>query len=161
MINTLKHQIVFLILLAVFLFTPTLAFAGSSGPAPLPGTSSNPNTQQGSSNTTGTAPISTKFDELNTAINLKGTLGGANSIGALISNLGVINLLFFFVGVVFMGSLIAAGAGFITSSGSPEGISKANQRMINSLMGLAITFGAFVIVKIVLAVVGASDINIF
>lgn len=84
-----------------------------------------------------------------------------NTIGGIISGLGLINIGFFLVGVIFMGSLIAAAASYITASGSPDAISKATNRLVNSLIGLAVVFGSFIIVRLVLATIGAGDINVF
>lgn len=100
------------------------------------------------------APISSFYNPVK-------TVSTNTDIAGILSGLGVINILFFGIGVIFMGSLLAAAVGFINSQGAPEGISKANTRMINSLLGLVITFGAFLIVKLVLATVGGEDISIF
>jgi hypothetical protein len=106
-------------------------------------------------------PISDNFGEFNKSIGLNPTIANSNSVADLINNLGVINIIFFVIGIIFMSSLLMAAVGFINSNGAPEGIAKANTRMINSLLGLAITFGAFIIVRIVLSAVGGQDIVIF
>ena len=80
------------------------------------------------------------------------------SIGGILTQLGIINLAFFIVGLVFMASMIAAGVGYIGASGSPEGINKAPSRLVNSLVGLLITVGSFIIVRLVSATIGLNDI---
>lgn len=68
--------------------------------------------------------------------------------------LNLLNLVFFLIGLAFFANLIAAAFNYIFGEGSPDKIAKANTRILNSLVGLAIVFTAFVIVRVVLAVTG-------
>ena len=54
--------------------------------------------------------------------------------------LAVIDILLRLAGLVAIVSIIAAGVGYITSSGNPENAAKARRRIYNSLIGLAIVF---------------------
>lgn len=101
-----------------------------------------------------TVPIST-FE------NPASKIATTSNIGEIISGLGLINIGFFLVGVIFMGSLITAAVSYISATGSPDAISKATTRLVNSLIGLVVVFGSFIIVRLVLATIGAGDINIF
>ncbi len=64
-------------------------------------------------------------------------------------NIDLLNLIFFIIGFIFFGSLMMASFSYIFSDGSPEKVSKANSRILNSIFGLIIVFTSFVLVRIV------------
>lgn len=81
------------------------------------------------------------------------------SLGGFFTGGGInlFNLMFFFVGLAFFANLTIASLTYITSEGDPAKISKAGSRITNSLIGLIITFAAFVIVRLVIALFGIED----
>ncbi len=79
------------------------------------------------------------------------------TITDILTSLSIFDLAFFIIGLVFMGSLISAAIGYINSSGSPEGLNKVNSRLVNSLLGLAIVFASYIIVRIVAATIGLQN----
>lgn len=83
------------------------------------------------------------------------------SISGIINQLGLFNIAFFLIGAVFMFSLVAAAVGYINAGGSPDAINKAHGRLINSLIGLAVVMGAFIIVRLVATTIGLQSTLIF
>jgi hypothetical protein len=61
----------------------------------------------------------------------------------------VITVLAGLAGLVATGFLVVGGFSYITSSGNPEHLDRAKRTIMFSLLGLAITIGAFVISNIV------------
>ncbi len=88
---------------------------------------------------------------------------GQLSIGGILTRGGVnlIDLAFFAVGLVFMSSLFIAAFNYAGSQGDAKKISDAGTRISNSLLGLAITFASFVIVKLVASVFGYGNLAPF
>jgi hypothetical protein len=78
------------------------------------------------------------------------------SVTDIITNGGfnLLDLVFFLIGLAFFANLATAAFSYIFGEGSPDKINKANTRILNSLMGLAIVFLAFVLVRIVLLLIG-------
>lgn len=85
------------------------------------------------------------------------------TIGGILTSGGVnmIDLAFFGVGVAFMASLFIAAFNFIAGQGDPKKIAESNSRIVNSLLGLGITFAAFVIVKIAASIFNFGNLAPF
>lgn len=73
-------------------------------------------------------------------------------LGSLLLKSDILTLVFFFIGFLFFANLIMASFAFIFSEGNADKISKANTRIVNSLLGITIVFASFVIVRIVASV---------
>lgn len=78
------------------------------------------------------------------------------SISGIISRGGfnLINLIFFLIGLLFMVSLLSAALSFILNQGDPAKISQATNRITNSIIGLAVLFTSFIIVRLVASLYG-------
>jgi uncharacterized membrane-anchored protein len=61
----------------------------------------------------------------------------------------VIQLVAGLAGLIATGFFVIGGLGYITSSGSPERLTKAKRTLLHSGIGLAIVIGAFVISNII------------
>ncbi len=80
------------------------------------------------------------------------------SISELLTNLKIIPLVFFLAGAFFLINLLSAAWTYVTSTGDPKKIAEATQRILNAFFGIVIVLASFVIVRIVLAVLGLSDL---
>lgn len=84
----------------------------------------------------------------------------ATNQGAELNNLigTIVNTLLGLTGVIFMLVIIAAGDMWITAGGNEEKIKKAQGMIFNGVVGLAITFAAYLaaefIIKVALTTVG-------
>lgn len=72
---------------------------------------------------------------------------GVSNVESFIKS--VITLLAGLAGLVATGFLVVGGFSYITSSGNPEHLDRAKRTIMFSMLGLAITIGAFVISNIV------------
>jgi len=70
----------------------------------------------------------------------------------------LINLIFVIVGLLFFASLIIAGWEYMMSSGDPKEVAGATTRFTNSLLGLIMSFVAYLVVKIVLSFLGIGSL---
>lgn len=61
----------------------------------------------------------------------------------------IINIFSILAGTVAAGFMVFGGFKYITSSDNPESLDGAKKTIVNSLIGLAIVIGAFVIMQIV------------
>lgn len=66
----------------------------------------------------------------------------------------LIDFIFFLVGVFFLGSLLISALKYVSSEGTPDKISQANKRIVNSLIGLIITLTSFIIIKLAATIFG-------
>lgn len=72
---------------------------------------------------------------------------GVSNVESFIKSL--ITVLAGLAGLVATGFLVVGGFSYITSSGNPEHLDRAKRTIMFSMLGLAITIGAFVISNIV------------
>ncbi|MHB1865055.1 MAG: Mbov_0395 family pilin-like conjugal transfer protein [Candidatus Saccharimonadales bacterium] len=72
---------------------------------------------------------------------------GVSNVESFIKS--IITVLAGLAGLVATGFLVVGGFSYITSSGNPEHLDRAKRTIMFSLLGLAITIGAFVISNIV------------
>jgi hypothetical protein len=73
--------------------------------------------------------------------------------------LSIIDMLLVIAGFVAVASIIIAGGQLILSEGSPEKATNARNRLINSLVGLAIAAGAAALVGFIGAYIGGGGTN--
>lgn len=71
----------------------------------------------------------------------------------------IVDLLFFLVGFAFFLSFSWAGIGYIMANGDAKKVASANARLTNSLLGLAIVFVSFVLVRIISFVFGFGNVS--
>lgn len=72
---------------------------------------------------------------------------GVSNVESFIKS--IITLLAGLAGLVATGFLVVGGFSYITSSGNPEHLDRAKRTIMFSMLGLAITIGAFVMSNIV------------
>lgn len=72
--------------------------------------------------------------------------------------LNLLELLFFFVGIIFFFSLIFASYSYITASGSPQNIQAATKRITNSLLGLGVVVTSYLAIRIIGTMIGMPGI---
>ena len=72
---------------------------------------------------------------------------GVSNVESFIKS--VITVMAGLAGLVAAGFLVVGGFSYITSSGNPEHLDRAKRTITFSLLGLAVTIGAFVISNIV------------
>lgn len=70
----------------------------------------------------------------------------------------VLNLIFFLIALGFIVNLFIVAFGFISANGDPKIQSAALGRLTNSLLGLGITFAAFIIVNIFAGIFNLSSL---
>lgn len=70
----------------------------------------------------------------------------------------LLNFVFVIVGLLFFASLVMAGWEYMMSSGDPKKVAGATTRFTNSLLGLIMSFVAYLVVKIVLSFLGLSNL---
>lgn len=70
----------------------------------------------------------------------------------------LLNLVFVIVGLLFFASLVMAGWEYMMSSGDPKKVASATTRFTNSLLGLIMSFVAYLVVKIVLSFLGIGSL---
>lgn len=68
--------------------------------------------------------------------------------------LAVIDMLLYVAGIVAVISIIIAGISYITAAGSPDQITSARKRIVNSLLGLAIVLVASALVSFICNAIG-------
>ena len=73
---------------------------------------------------------------------------------------GAINLVLLVVALVFFFILIYGGLRWIMSEGDEKAVSAARNQITNALIGLAIVFAAFAIIKLIQVVFGVNIMNI-
>ncbi|HCQ31696.1 TPA: hypothetical protein DIU27_04940 [Candidatus Collierbacteria bacterium] len=88
-----------------------------------------------------------------TALNMK----SFTDLGSLFSR-DLLNLVFILVGLLFFASLVMAGWEYMMSSGDPKKVAGATTRFMNSLLGLIMSFVAYLVVKIVLSFLGIGSL---
>jgi len=71
-----------------------------------------------------------------------------------LSSLNLINLVFFFIGLIFFANMLIAAYEFISSTGDPKRVQAATIRLQNGFLGIGITLASFIIVKLVTALIG-------
>jgi len=98
-------------------------------------------------------PARDRFPNLSTW-NIANLISGGSQENKAFS---LIDLAFFAVGIIFFASLVIASLGYIFSDGTPEKIQKATNRIVTSLIGLAIVLASFVIVRLVLGIYGLDN----
>lgn len=76
--------------------------------------------------------------------------GDVGQVESFIRN--VIQVIAGLAGLIATGFFVVGGFGYITSSGNPETLEKSKRTIIFSVMGLAITMGAFVLSNIVTSI---------
>lgn len=72
---------------------------------------------------------------------------------------GAINLVLLVVALVFFFILIYGGLRWIMSEGDEKAVSAARNQITNALIGLAIVFSAFAIIKLIQVVFGVDIMN--
>lgn len=75
-----------------------------------------------------------------------------------LSGFNFITFVFFLVGLAFFFNLIYAGWEYLSSTGDPQKIAGATKRLTNAFVGVVIVLGSFVIIRIILAVLGLSNL---
>lgn len=85
------------------------------------------------------------------------------NIVGLITNISgrsfnLINFVFFLAGLFFLANLILAAWDYLTSTGDTKKVAAATQRLLNAFFGIAIVLASFIIVRIVVSVLGFSDV---
>lgn len=80
------------------------------------------------------------------------------NIGDLLTNLKVIPLVFFIAGLIFFFNLLYAAWDYLLSSGDAKKIAGGTQRILNAFVGIVIVLGAFIIVRIILAILGLQGL---
>ncbi|MBU3935699.1 pilin [Patescibacteria group bacterium] len=78
-------------------------------------------------------------------------------IGGMIS--GAISLIMLLVALIFFFMLIWGGLRWVTSQGEEKAVAAARAQITNSLIGLAIVFSAFAIVKLIGIVFGVDILD--
>jgi len=78
-------------------------------------------------------------------------------IGGMIS--GAISLIMLLVALIFFFMLIWGGLRWVTSQGEEKAVAAARAQITNSLIGLAIVFSAFAIVKLIGIVFGVDILS--
>lgn len=63
---------------------------------------------------------------------------------------GIVNILLYFVGTIFMILIVWAGFRWMTSAGNTDAVKKARETIINSVIGLVIIFASYVLVNFVI-----------
>jgi len=76
----------------------------------------------------------------------------------LSNGVNLLNLIFVLTGLFFFVNLILAGWEFMLSSGDPKKISAASTRITNGLIGLVMTFTAFIVVRLITNMLGLGTI---
>jgi hypothetical protein len=72
--------------------------------------------------------------------------------------LNLLELVFFFIGLLFFSSFIIASYSYITAGGNAQSIQAATKRITNSLLGLGMVIVSYVIVKIIGTMIGMPNI---
>lgn len=80
------------------------------------------------------------------------------SIGDLLTNLKIIPLIFFIAGLIFFFNLLYAAWDYLLSTGDAKKIAGGTQRVLNAFVGIVIVLGAFVVVRIILAILGLQGL---
>ena len=86
-----------------------------------------------------------------------GTMGGAASVGSILS--GGMKLVFLFGGVGLLLMLLAGGFSFLTSAGDTKKMDKGKQQITNAILGFIIIFAAFWMVQILGFIFGFEAID--
>ena len=89
-----------------------------------------------------------KTQLLNNALGVSRDVTDSSGVDKYIGN--VIGIILSFAGVIFLVLMIIAGYMWITAQGSDEKITKAKQLLTNGIIGVAISFGAFIIINAVI-----------
>ncbi len=92
-------------------------------------------------------PSGSNFDSLTTL-----------SIGSIVS--GAINLLMVVVALVFFFMLVLGGLRWVMSQGDKTNVENARNQITNALIGLAIVFAAWAIMKLIETLFGISIFNL-
>lgn len=69
-------------------------------------------------------------------------------------NLGIINIIFFVAGVLFLLYLLSSGVSMMTSRGDPKALEAAKGKLTNAAIGFFIVFSAYWIVQIISLILG-------
>lgn len=87
-------------------------------------------------------------------------LAGLNNLGDLLTEGGfdLINFIFIIIGLLFFANLVAAGWGYMLSSGDPKKVQVATTRLTNGFIGLIMAVLAFVIVRLITNVLGLGTL---
>jgi lysylphosphatidylglycerol synthetase-like protein (DUF2156 family) len=70
----------------------------------------------------------------------------------------LITFVFFIAGAVFLFSLLQAAWGYVNSTGDQKKVAEATSRLLNAFFGIIIVLASFIVVRLILAVLGISDI---
>lgn len=87
----------------------------------------------------------------------EGLGGGYRFSGKTIAdffNMGIINIIFFVAGAIFLFFIITAGISMMTSTGDPKALEAAKGRITHALIGFFLVFTAYWIVQIVGVLLG-------
>lgn len=74
------------------------------------------------------------------------------------SGFNLFTFIFFIIGLVFFVNLILAAWEFLLSSGDAKKVASANQRILNAIIGIVLTFASFLIIRVITAVLGLSSL---
>lgn len=88
-----------------------------------------------------------------------GNFGGLKNITASSLVSGAIGLVLLAVSLIFFFILVLGGLRWIMSEGDQKAVEAARGQITNALIGLAIVFSAFAIVKLIEALFGINLIN--
>jgi len=80
------------------------------------------------------------------------------SMGGIVS--GLINLVMIVVALVFFFMLVLGGLRWVTSQGDKSNVENARNQITNALIGLAIVFAAWAIMKLIETLFGVSIFNL-
>lgn len=72
---------------------------------------------------------------------------------------GIITLVFFFAGGVFLLNLVMGGFQLLTSQGDPKGVSAARGKITNAFIGFFVVFAAYWIVQLIALILGLGSIT--
>jgi len=98
--------------------------------------------------------------QTNVNLNPQGQFGqlGNLSIGGIVS--GLINLVLVLAALVFFFMLVWGGVRWIMSQGDKSNVENARNQITNALIGLAIIFAAWAIMKLIETLFGISIFNL-
>jgi len=82
--------------------------------------------------------------------------GADATIGAVLSSL--LTYLYPLAGLILFINLLAAGFGFLTAAGNPEGLKKAQARLFSSFIGFFLLFLSFWLIQLIQEVFGLGKI---
>jgi len=103
-----------------------------------------------------------KFSDIAPTVNqtIAPKIGIDLKISELLTNGGInlIDLIFFFIGLVFLVNILLAAYEFISCGGDPKKVQAASTRLINGIVGVLIALASFIIIRVVTEILGIKDI---